>query len=267
LDFQKPDFLTRKQNLLLNAELVNENPDAFERQAISGSLGISRPLGKTFSFSAGVSGEYSSIKDNDSEDEFALFGFPISLKHDTTKDLLDPKNGFRNEILVTPYTTAVGPGGDFTRIKVGSRGYFKITESVVLAGRALIGSIFGASTEDIPADKRFFSGGGGSVRGYAFQNVGPLNNEDDPIGGRSVVEVGAEIRFRYKDFGLVPFIDGGNVFDNETPEIDEKLQWGVGLGIRYYSKLGPLRLDLAVPINKRNSDDPVAFYISIGQAF
>ena len=105
------------------------------------------------------------------------------------------------------------------------------------------------------------------ICGYAFQNVGPRDGADDPIGGRSVIEVGAEVRFRYKNFGLVPFIDGGNVFDDEIPKFDQKLQWGVGLGVRYYSKLGPLRLDLALPINKRNNDDPLAFYISIGQAF
>jgi translocation and assembly module TamA len=267
LDFQKPDFLSRKQDLLFNAELVNENPDAFKRKAISGTLGISRPIGKTLTFSAGVTGEYSIIEDEDGEDTFALFGLPMSLKHDTTTDLLDPKNGFRNEIRVTPYTTAVGPGGDFTKIKLGSRAYFEVADGVVLAGRGLVGSIVGASTDDVPADKRFFSGGGGSVRGYAFQNVGPLDASDDPIGGRSVLEVGAEIRFRYKNFGLVPFIDGGNVFDNELPKFDEELQWGVGLGVRYYSKLGPLRVDLALPLNKRDNDDPVAFYISIGQAF
>lgn len=269
LDFQKPDFLSRKQNLLFNLELVDENPDAFERQAISGSLGISRPLGKTFSFTVGVTGEYSSIEDEDGTDNFALFGIPISLKQDTTRDLLDPKSGFRNEIRVTPYTTAVGPGGDFTKFKLGSRGYYKVTGdgSVVLAGRVLLGSIVGASTDDIPADKRYFSGGGGSVRGYAFQNVGPLDSDNDPVGGRSALEVGVEVRFRYKDYGLVPFIDGGNVFDNEIPKFDEELQWGAGLGFRYYSKLGPLRLDLAVPINRRDNDDPLAFYISIGQAF
>lgn len=267
LDFQKPDFLSRKQNLLFNAELVNENPDAFKRKAISGTLGISRPIGETLTFSVGVTGEYATIEDANGEESFALFGLPMSLKQDTTRDLLDPKNGFRNEIRVTPYTTAVGPGGDFTKIKLGSRGYFEITDGVVFAGRALVGSIVGASTDDVPADKRYFSGGGGSVRGYAFQNVGPLDGSNDPIGGRSVLEVGAEVRFRYKDFGVVPFIDGGNVFDDELPKFDQKLQWGVGLGLRYYSKLGPLRLDLALPINKRDNDDPVAFYISIGQAF
>ncbi len=267
LDFQKPDFLSRKQNLLFNTELVDENPNAFKRKAISGSLGISRPLGKTFSFSIGVIGEYSTIEDDTGKNSFALFGLPMSLKQDTTRDLLDPKNGFRNEIRITPYTTVAGPGGNFTKIKLGSKGYFEITKGVVLAGRMLVGSMMGASTTDIPADKRYFSGGGGSVRGYAFQNVGPRDGADDPIGGRSVIEVGAEVRLRYKNFGLVPFIDGGNVFDDEIPKFDQKLQWGVGLGIRYYSKLGPLRLDLALPINKRNNDDPVAFYISIGQAF
>ncbi len=269
LDFQKPDFLSRNQDLLFSGELVNEHPDAFDRKAITGTLGLNRRVSKTLSISGGISGEYSKIRDNESEDEFTLLGFPFALKHDTTDNLLDPKTGFRNEFRVTPYTTVFGPGGGFTKFRLGSRGYYKAKEdgSVVLAGRFLLGSIVGSATANIPANKRFFAGGGGSVRGYEFQNVGPLDNEDKPLGGRSLIEVGAEVRLRYKDFGLVPFVDGGNVFDSELPKFDQDLQWAVGLGVRYYTKIGPLRLDVAVPLNRRDNDDPAAFYISIGQSF
>lgn len=269
LDFQKPDFLSRHQDLLFNAELANEHPNAFERESISSSLGLNRRLGKTISVNGGVGWEFSSIKDANSKDEFALFSFPMSIKHDTTKNLLDPKSGFRNELNVTPYAVAHGTGGGFTKFKVGSRAYLKATKdgSVILAGRVLLGSIVGPATNQIPADKRFFSGGGGSVRGYEFQNVGPLDSINDPVGGRSIIEVGLEARFRYKNFGIVPFIDGGNVFDTQVPEFDEELRWGVGLGLRYYTKIGPLRVDLAAPLNRRANDDPVAFYISIGQSF
>ena len=269
LDFQKPDFLSRQQDLIFNAELVNEHPDAFDRKSISSNIGLNRRLSKTLSGNVGIGWEFSSIEDADGTDEFALFSLPMGLKHDTTRDLLDPKTGFRNELSITPYATAVGSSGGFTKFKVGSRGYYKAKKdgSIVLAGRILLGSIVGPDTDDIPADKRYFSGGGGSVRGYAFQNVGPLDNEDDPLGGRSLIEVGAEIRFRYKDFGFVPFIDGGNVYDSQLPEFDEELQWGAGLGLRYYTKVGPLRLDLAAPLNRRENDDPIAFYISIGQSF
>lgn len=269
LDFQKPDFLSRHQDFLFNAELANEHPNAFDRQSISSSLGLNRRLDKQLSISGGVKWEFSSIEDANGKDEFALFSFPMSLKHDTTNDLLDPKSGFRNELSVTPYSVAVGKGGGFTKFKAGSRAYYKVTKdgSVVLAGRVLLGSIVGPATDQIAADKRFFSGGGGSVRGYEFQNLGPLDNENDPVGGRSFIEVGMEARFRYKDFGLVPFLDGGNVFDSQVPQFDEDLRWGVGLGLRYYTKIGPLRVDLAAPLNRRTNDDPVAFYISIGQSF
>ncbi len=269
LSFRKPDFLSRKQDLLFDFEVLNENPDAFERDAVTSALGIERYLTRTLSFSGGLSAEYSKITDSDGEDEFLIFGFPMALRHDTTDDLLDATRGFRNELRVTPYTIAVGDGGAFVVTRVISRAYHALVgkDKVVLAGRVGLGSIFGADTQEIPANKRFFAGGGGSVRGYEFQNVGPLDAINDPVGGRSLIEVGAEVRFRYRDFGIVPFIDGGNVYDSELPKFDENLQWGVGLGVRYYSKIGPLRVDLAFPLNRRENDDPVAFYISIGQAF
>ncbi|GJL78216.1 MAG: membrane protein [Nitrospinaceae bacterium] len=269
LDFQKPDFLVRRQNLLFNAELANEHPDAFERQSISSTLGLNRPLSKTLSVNGGIGWEFSSIEDADGKGEFALFSFPMGLKHDTTKNLLDPKSGFRNELSVTPFTVAAGTGTAFTKFRAGSRAYYKAAKdgSVVLAARFLLGSIVGPATDQIPADKRFFAGGGGSVRGYQFQNVGPLDNSNNPLGGRSLIEVGVEARFRYKDFGFVPFIDGGNVFDSQLPQFDEDLRWGAGLGLRYYTTIGPLRVDLAAPLNRRANDDPVAFYISIGQSF
>jgi translocation and assembly module TamA len=269
LDFQKPDFISRHQELLFNAELGNENPDAFTRKSISSALGLNRQLSKTISVSGSVKWEFSSIEDAIGKNKFSLFGFPMGIKHDTTKNLLDPHSGFRNELLVTPYVTVTGTGGQFTKFKASSRGYYKATDdgSVVLAGRVLLGSIVGSASNQIAADKRYFAGGGGSVRGYEFQNVGPLDNENKPVGGGSLIEVGVEARFRYKDYGLVPFIDGGNIFDSQVPKFDENLQWGVGLGFRYYSKIGPLRLDLAVPLNRRKNDDPIAFYISIGQSF
>ena len=269
LDFLKSDFLSRHQELLFSAELGNVHPDAFVRKSISSAVGLKRSLNKTISVNGGVKWEFSSIEDAASKKEFSLLGFPFGLNHDTTRNLLDPQSGFRNELLVTPYATLTGSGGEFTKFKVGSQGYYKAVDdgSVVLAGRVLLGNIVGTATNKIAADKRFFAGGGGSVRGYQFQNVGPLDSENKPVGGRSLIEVGVEARFRHKNFGLVPFIDGGNVFDSQYPKFNENLQWGAGLGVRYYSKIGPLRLDLAVPLNRRKNDDPVAFYISIGQSF
>ncbi len=139
-----------------------------------------------------------------------------------------------------------------------------------MAGRVRAGSIVGESRAEIPASKRFYAGGGGSVRGYQFKKVGPLDDENDPIGGRSVIELSAEARFRVSErIGLVPFVDGGAVFTNPdfSTEGDDTIRWAAGLGGRYFTVIGPIRLDVAFPINKRDVDDDFQFYVSIGQAF
>jgi translocation and assembly module TamA len=138
----------------------------------------------------------------------------------------------------------------------------------VWAARAKVGSIVGASTDRIPANLRLYAGGGGSVRGYAFQSVGPLDQNNDPLGGRSVIELAMEMRVRITDdIALVPFIDAGNVYDDSWPDLSEGLLWAAGLGVRYHTDIGPLRLDVATPINGRPSDDLFQFYVSLGQAF
>ena len=105
------------------------------------------------------------------------------------------------------------------------------------------------------------------MRGFGFQEVGPLNDEGDPAGGRSLAEVGIEARWRIAgNFGLVPFIDGGNVYDQVLPRLSG-FRWGGGLGFRYYTAFGPLRFDVATPIDRRPEDEDILFYISIGQSF
>lgn len=127
----------------------------------------------------------------------------------------------------------------------------------------------GESTTTLPANKRFYAGGGSSIRGYRFQSVGPLGPGNTPLGGRSVFEVSAELRAKITDtLGGVIFIDGGNVYDDEVPDLSTNLQWAVGFGGRYFTAFGPLRLDFGFPVNGRDGvDDFMQFYISIGQAF
>ena len=107
------------------------------------------------------------------------------------------------------------------------------------------------------------------MRGYEYQSVGPLDGATDPLGGRSVLELGAELRFRvFDDYGIVPFVDAGTVGDNSVPDFGNELLWAAGLGLRYYTSIGPARLDFAFPINGRSGiDDSFQFYISLGQAF
>ena len=171
---------------------------------------------------------------------------------------------------VTPYLESLGSTISFYSITARHAQYVALDDArdFVLAGRAAIGSIIGASTSNVPADKLLYAGGSGSVRGYALQQIGPLDSANDPVGGRSMIEVGAELRWRvYGDFGIVPFIDGGQVYDTETPDFAQELQWAAGLGFRYYTPIGQIRADIAFPLNPRSSDDRFQVYFSLGQAF
>ncbi len=139
-----------------------------------------------------------------------------------------------------------------------------------MAGRVHIGSIVGAERGVIAPDRRFYAGGGGSVRGYVFQGVGPRNIENVPIGGNSLTELAVEARYRFQalgqDLGIVAFVDAGEVSTGTTPAFD-RLSVGAGVGARFYTGFGPVRVDVATPINRRQGDPRVVFYVSIGQAF
>jgi len=138
----------------------------------------------------------------------------------------------------------------------------------VLAGRVGVGSAFGSSLDDLPADRRLYAGGGGSVRGYRYRSISPEDSNGNLTGGRSEITGSIELRYRFLgDFGIVPFIDAGSVSDKATPNFDGGIQYAAGLGFRYYTSFGPIRADIAAPLNPRKGDDPVAFYVSIGQAF
>jgi translocation and assembly module TamA len=131
-----------------------------------------------------------------------------------------------------------------------------------------VGSIVGASRDDIPADLRFYAGGGGSVRGFGFQLAGELDEDDNPVGGRSLFETSFEIRANVTEtIGVVAFIDAGSAFEASYPDFEEPLRVGAGPGLRYFSPVGPIRLDVGFPVNRRDADDPFQIYVSIGPAF
>jgi translocation and assembly module TamA len=218
----------------------------------------------------GIAGEYSRVRDARSERSFTLASLPAGLERDTTDDILNPTLGHRIELSLTPFVPVGSEGSPFVKGRVDASAYWDLTGDggLVLAGRAGYGAIAGAELVEIPADKRFYAGGGGSVRGFAFRHAGELDAADDPVGGRSVAEAGLELRIRIgEDFGVVPFIEAGRAYNGTMPDFDEKVFVGAGLGVRYYTSIGPLRLDVGVPLNKRDSDAPFQIYVSLGQAF
>ena len=173
-------------------------------------------------------------------------------------------------LTAAPYFGLNGNSPDFFQTKLSASGYQRIGNSdrFILAAFTNIGSISGTNLDSLPRDLRLYEGGGGSVRGYGFQRAGPLDADGNPIGGISSLDLGLELRTKINDtIGFVTFFEGGTVYNTVLPDLGERIYWGTGVGLRYFSPLGPLRFDIATPIDRRPSDGIIQIYISLGQAF
>ena len=267
----KPNFLRQGQNLLANGALAHEDTPAYKGPLTRYFVGLERTVTQEWNILAGIPTEFSNLSDLQGTRDFFLYGLKIQGARDTSNDRLDPSEGTRLRLSLRPYG---GKGEDdvsFLISEITGTAYYAPVDGdrFLFAGRVKLGSIVGEETNALPANKRYYTGGGASIRGYNYQSVGPLGPGETPLGGRSLLEIGAELRVKVTDtFGGVIFIEGGNVYDDELPETSSDMQWAAGFGIRYFTAVGPIRLDFGFPINPREDiDDPMQFYISIGQAF
>jgi translocation and assembly module TamA len=269
--FRRPDFLATNQDLVANLALTQQyDPETFDKTAATADIGVERRLSKTVSVSGGVEIEKSRITDNGDEQDFLLIGPTAGIKRDTSNDLLNPTHGSRLSFSADAFPTWLGSSQDVFSTESSATSYLNLVGKgdLVLAGRLSYANVFGGSLSALPADRRLYAGGGGSVRGYKFRSISPRNSDGDRTGGRSDVEASIELRYRFlNNYGIVPFVDMGSVSTNVYPAFDQPVQYAAGLGLRYYTAIGPIRADFAVPLNPRSSDDKFAFYISIGQAF
>jgi len=200
---------------------------------------------------------------------YLVAALPSSLNYDDSDDLLDPRKGFRLGGRLSPELSLQGSAFGYVRAQVDGSFYLPAGSRLTLAGRVRLGTIVGASHDRIAPTRRFYAGGGASVRGYSYQAIGPRDANNAPIGGRSLGEVSLEARFRFgsqDQFGVVPFIDAGTISPQPWPSISE-MRVGAGLGFRYYSSFGPIRVDVGTPINPQPGDPRVGVYVSLGQAF
>lgn len=270
-ELRQPDFMRVDQDLLTTLSLFNVVAESYDETGVSASVGLSRRLARHLMGQAGVEARVSVVDDGDGRRDTRLLRFPAGLSYDSSNNVLDPSAGLRASLSVVPTVGESETDLLYVTTEMHAATYYALDEEnhVVVALRARLGSIAGEGNFDLPASERFYSGGGGSVRGIGYQLAGPIDADRDPIGGRSVVELGAELRIRVTDkIGIVPFVEGGSVFTSDVPDFSEDLRWGAGVGLRYYTAFGPIRLDIAMPLNRRDDiDDVVQVYISLGQAF
>ncbi len=277
LVYRRNNFRARDRVLTLQAAAAHQNRDAYDAKTYSVSGTLERQTNiffqKTWTWSVGAE-----LLASDERDVIASTGvprrrtffigaLPTSLIYDGTDDLLNPTRGFRLGGRLSPEASLQGSVFGYARTQVDASIYRSVTPRVVLAARTRLGTILGAPRDAVAPSRRFYAGGGASVRGYGFQSIGPRDPNNDPIGGRSLTEFAVEARVRlFGSFGLVPFLDAGNISTDPLPGV-RNLRFGTGLGVRYYSNFGPIRLDVGTPVNPQPGDSRIAVYVSLGQAF
>ena len=268
--FRKPRFLQSPITLLSSLQLSEENKDAYEGPVGNTAIGLDRRIGQLWTLGASAWAEASDLEDYLGKRRFDLLGLDLDLRRNSANDSLDPDSGWRFDLSLVPYHISGDDDLDVLQGTLDLRGYVSLPGDwgPVLAGLAKFGAIGNQDAEVLPANRRFYAGGGYSIRGYALQSVGPTTEEGQPKGGNALAEFGLEIRLRFSEtLGGVIFAEGGNVFEDHKPDPTRELRWAVGAGIRLFTAAGPIRFDLGVPIDPRESDDDFQFYISIGQAF
>jgi translocation and assembly module TamA len=290
-----PEFLHRDQSLQFAVTAIKQQLQAYDQTAKTASATLSRKLSSVWSVSAGLSTTVETIIQDTSVTtvdtptgpqivpvpqtfNYTLLALPLSVNYDSTNlpsPLDDPRHGFRGSLSVTP-TLAIGhPNATFliTQLKVAT--YFDLNNLLpiapgrsVLAARALAGIAEGAGELSLPPDQRFYAGGTSTIRGYGYQLVGPVFPQTDiPVGGTAITAGGLEFRQRfYSSWGAVAFVDAGQVSASLKP-LHSDVRVGAGAGARYYTPIGPIRFDIAVPVGRRQGEDSFEIYIGLGQAF
>ncbi len=279
-ELRRSNFRRRDQVLDILALASNVDRDAYRAKTLRLSGLIERQSNiiwrKKWTWSYGadlIATDERGIFDDLSNKEtrtFLIAALPLSLRYDGSNDLLDPTTGFRLGGRISPEISAQDGKFTYGRVQIDASAYRPVSKSVVVAGRIRVGTIVGARASEIAPSRRFYSGGGGSVRGYGYQQLGPRDDFGDPIGGRGLAEFSLEARVRLEafggNFGIVPFLDGGSLTTDVTPDLGN-WQFGAGIGVRYHSSFGPIRLDVGTPLNRRSGDARVAVVVSLGQAF
>ena len=281
ISFRRNNFRTRDQVLTADLFVQNVKFTAYTAKTVSFITTLQRQatilFQKPFTYSVGLEAvatrdtNGSTIGKQSIPQTYFVIALPLQAGYDGSDNLLDPTRGFRLGLRVSPEASrTLGRQSTYVKSQVDASIYHTVATGVVLAGRARFGSITGADIASIAPSRRFYAGGGGSVRGYGYQQIGPKDTAGLPSGGRSLTEFSIEARVKTGLAGgavsVVPFVDAGSVDPDSTPAFRD-IKVGVGLGIRYLTNFGPIRIDVGTPLNKGPKDSRIGVYVALGQAF
>lgn len=266
--FVRPGVITPFTDFTAKLEATRETPDTYEEQAVKAGIGLSHAFSEQLSGSVGLSVAYSSDEDVGGRDQFLMTSLPVGLGYDSRDDKTDPHTGFHVSLNAEPfYEASFGNIGLITDGSVAAYRALDTKGRFVVAGRLAAGSVIGAPASELPNGRLYYAGGGSSVRGYAYRSLGPEQG-GAVVGGLSHLEGSLELRARLNDsFGVVGFVDAGNAFASSYPDFGSGLRLAAGAGVRYYTGLGPIRLDVAVPLDARSGEAGYGLYLGLGQSF
>ncbi|HZZ89550.1 MAG TPA: autotransporter assembly complex family protein [Caulobacteraceae bacterium] len=279
VELDLPDWKRADQILKVGADVFADDTDAFDDNGVGFRAAIERHWSRTSFIGYGGAVDIVDTREKTSINangiavgenlKLAIFSLTGQFSLDRSNDPLNPTRGWRVQAEADPTYVSGDRNLPYLKLQGQASGYlpFGADANTVLAARVKLGSIVGGSIPNVPADRRFFAGGGGSVRGFNYQGVGPQLADGTPIGGVSLFESSFEVRQRVKGpWSIAAFIDAGSLGPTPAPDFSH-VDVGAGLGVRYDLGFGPIRLDLATPVTRSHGDPWVQLYISIGQSF
>ena len=268
--FSKPDFLKRDQSLQLGVDAFQQSLEAYDVKAVIAQILLNRKLDIHWRGTFGIAAQESQVNQEGVTHDYTLLSVPLTLKYDSSNSLLDPTKGSIATASVTPTQSLANMNSKpFVLAQTTASTYLDLGKPgrSVLALRGVIGVSGGTSQFNLPPDKRFYAGGSATVRGYKYQSIGPAFPDNKPQGGTSMASGSVELRQRIFDkYGVVLFADAGQVNVDSLPFAGH-WQLGAGVGARYYTSFGPIRLDVALPVNPQPGSGSFEVYIGLGQAF
>jgi len=267
--FSKPAAFSQITTFSTGVTAAAVHPDSYRSATFSTFANVAFDLSRIDTVTGGVDLTWNETEDVFGTGQYLIFSTPISWQRDASDDPLNPTKGYKLNLKTQP-SYEFNNSLPFSSFEGAVSGYYPMgqEDDIVLAGKLSMGTLLGVTDiSDIPAIRRFYAGGGGSVRGYGFQEISPRNNDGDALGGKSYVLASFETRIKINDkFGVVPFLDVGTVGRQVYPDFSD-IRAGLGIGIRYATPFGPLRLDVAVPINRYDDGAAFGIYAGIGQSF
>jgi translocation and assembly module TamA len=268
-NLRQPWFAGLNATAVTDVAILRERLLAYDRDAITAGFSLERKIDPRLTLSAGIAGEIGETSELDQDLRYTLISLPLGARFDGTDNVLDPSRGYRANLLVSPTLSLGDTQATFVRMRGTGSAYFDLSgdKGSILAVRGGFGTVAGAQAGQIPPHLRFYAGGGGSVRGYDFQSIGPRRRDQSPRGGLSLVEGSVELRQRISGpYGVAVFVDAGSVGEEALSGFGD-LRVGAGVGFRYSTAIGPIRADVALPLSKVPGSAGFGFYVGIGQAF